>query len=406
MTKLATLATTAFDPDAPRRVGVAVSGGSDSMATLHLLAPLYDVHAVTVDHGLRPEAAAEAEFVAAACARLGVPHVVLHWAGAEATGNLMDAARRARMRLIGAWAREQGLDHVALGHTADDQAETFLMRLAREAGLEGLSGMRRSYLEEGVRWHRPLLDVTRAELRSYLRQAGVSWVDDPSNSDPRFERVRARMALAGLSDIGITPDGLARVVGHLAQARAALDAVLEPFVAEHVVQDPGALRIDKAAFAQGLPPELQRRFLNAALIWVSGAQYPPRAAKLERFLHDLAPCTLHGCHITQDERQLIVSRELKAVADLRVPIDESWDNWRLEGPGATYAPGLEIAALGAQGLCDCVNWRATGLPRETVLASPAVWAQEKLVAAPIAGFENGWKARKEAGSFATTIFRR
>ncbi|WP_417808373.1 tRNA lysidine(34) synthetase TilS [Thioclava sp.] len=406
MSALATLAKTAFDPDAPRRVGVAVSGGSDSMATLHLLAPFYQVHAVTVDHGLRPEAGAEAQFVAAACARLGVPHQVLHWAGADATGNLMDAARRARMRLIGDWARGQGLDHIALGHTADDQAETFLMRLAREAGLEGLSGMRRSYQSDGAHWHRPFLDVTRAELRHYLRDAGIAWVDDPSNSDPRFERVRARAALARLADLGITASGLARVVDHLAQARAALDAGLKPFVADHVVQNHGTLRIEIAALARDLAPQLQRRLLNTALIWVSGADYPPRAAKLERFLQDLAPCTLHGCQIIRHGAHLYIAREFNAVAYLRTPSDQIWDGWWLEAPDAQDVSGLTIAALGPNGLPQCPDWRATNLPREALLASPAIWAQEKLIAAPIAGFENGWKARKEASSFAATIFRR
>jgi len=376
------------------------------MATLHLLAPLYQVYAVTVDHGLRPEAAAEAQFVAAACARLGVPHHVLHWSGAEATGNLMDAGRRARMRLIGDWARGQGLEHVALGHTADDQAETFLMRLAREAGLEGLSGMRRSYRSQSVQWHRPFLGVTRAELRHYLRDAGIAWVDDPSNSNPRFERVRARAALAGLADIGITAQGLGRVVDHLAQARAALDAGLEPFIASYVTEEPGALRIEIAVLKHDLAPEMQRRLLNAALIWVSGADYPPRAAKLGRFLRDLAPCTLHGCQITRNGTHLHLAREFNAVADLRVPTGQIWDGWWLEAPDGQDVAGLTIAALGPNGLPQCPDWRATNLPREVLLASPAIWAQEKLIAAPIAGFENGWKARKEASSFATTIFRR
>ena len=373
---------------------------------LHLLAPFYQVHAVTVDHGLRPEAAAEAQFVATACARLGVPHAVLHWDGGAATGNLMDAARRARMRLIGDWARALGIADVALGHTANDQAETFLMRLARESGLEGLSGMRRSYRANGVRWHRPFLDVTRSELRHYLRDAGIAWVEDPSNSDRRFERVRARAALAGLSDIGVTPEGLARVVDHLAQARAALDAALEPFVADHVTEQAGALWVDLAAFARDLAPQLQRRLLNAALIWVSGANYPPRAAKLDRLLHDLEPCTLHGCQITRHGASLCIAREFKAVADLRVSCEQLWDGWSLAAPEGLDIPDLMIAALGPDGLPHCPDWRATGLPRAALLATPAVWSGEKLIAAPFAGFENGWKARKEACSFAATIFRR
>ncbi|TMV95033.1 tRNA lysidine(34) synthetase TilS [Thioclava sp. BHET1] len=374
------------------------------MATLHLLADQFEVHAVTVDHGLRPEAASEARAVAAACAKLGVPHEIVHWDGTRAQGNLMDAARRARMELIGAWAQRHAIAHVALGHTADDQAETFLMRLSREAGLEGLSGMRRRYRAEGVSWHRPFLDVTRADLRAHLREIGVAWIEDPSNADPRFERVRARHALAGLAELGITAQGLSRTVGHLAQARDALDAGLAPFVARHIREEAGALYIDADAFTRDLPDQLRRRVLNAALQWVAGAPYPPRGAKLDRLLGGLVPCTLHGCQLIAAGQSVLICREPAAIADLRVPASRGhWDRWHVEGPASQ---GLEIGALGPNGLAQLPDWRALGVPRTALLSTPALWAQEKLISAPVAGFESGWKARMEAGSFAVTNFRR
>ena len=134
-------------PDArPTALGVAVSGGGDSVALLCLMADWaapreVRLAAATVDHGLRPEAAAEAAGVAALCGRLGLAHATLRWEGWDGRGNLMDAARRARRRLLADWAAEQGLAAVALAHTRDDQAETVLMRLARGAGVDGLSAM-------------------------------------------------------------------------------------------------------------------------------------------------------------------------------------------------------------------------------------------------------------------------
>lgn len=396
------LARTAFDPGAVPRVGVAVSGGSDSMAALHLLARYHAVAAVTVDHGLRPEAAAEAAFVAKACAALGVPHDTLRWAGRDAQGNLMDQARRARLRLIADWARAQGIGHVVLGHTLDDQAETFVMRLAREAGLEGLSGMRPAFDAEGIRWHRPFLSQRRGALRDWLATRGIGWVEDPSNDDPRFERVRARRALETLAPLGITAEGLGAVIGHLAAADEAFSRLLAGFTTTHLREQAGDLLIEAEAFA-ALDPELRRRLMRAALTWVSGEDYGPRAAKLARFLEAPKPATLHGCRITLSKGVFRLTREAKAVLSLRVPAGGHWDRWRLEGPAA---PGQEIAALGAEGLRACPNWRDTGLPRASLIASPGVWQGETLLAAPLAGLENGWKAQIARGTFHSSLFRR
>lgn len=396
----------AFGPDAPPRVGVAVSGGGDSTALLVGLREAgFDLAAVTVDHGLRAGSAEEAAGVGRLCAGLGVPHSVLSWEGAAAEGNLMDAARRARLRLIGAWARGRGIGHVALGHTADDEAETFLMRLGREAGLEGLAGMRRRFVAEGVTWHRPLLDVSRADLRAALRARGLGWIDDPSNDNPRFGRVRARQALATLAPLGITPATLGAVVRNLAAADAVLSETLCRFVAEAVTTPAGDVVIAREG-VEALAPELQRRLLNAALRWISGSDYPPRAAKVAALLAGLAEQgdrTLHGCRIRIGRDALRLTREAAAVAALRVPAGKRWDRWDLTGPAA---PGLEIAALGEGGLALCPHWRETGLPRASLLASPAVWSGATLIAAPLAGLENGWKARIGCGAFAESLIRR
>jgi len=392
------------------RIGVAVSGGSDSLALLFLLAARFPVAAVTVDHGLRSESAGEAQGVARVCAALGVPHQILTWSGPRPQGNLMDQARRARLSLIGEWARAQGIAHVALGHTQDDQAETFMMRLARESGLEGLAGMRAHFVEEGVTWHRPLLNETRESLRQYLRTLGQDWVEDPSNSDVKYERVRVRQALKTMGDIGVTSAALASVVSHLARADAALAETLNALVAAHVTTPMGDVVIDARAFAQAFGPEMQRRVINAALRWVSGASYAPRAAKLEGFLADWSQrkdCTLHGCRIRITQDSIRITRELNAVADLRVPPTARWDRWYLTPQGgAELVAGVEIGALGATGLADCADWRTTGHPRASLLASPALWRGDELLCAPLAGYENGWKAQLGCGAFAQSLFRR
>jgi tRNA(Ile)-lysidine synthase len=186
-------------------VVVAVSGGGDSMALL-LLAEAWagkhghDLHAVTIDHGLRPEAAAEAAFVASVCVRHGIDHTTIAWHGRKPDAGLPQAARLARYELIESHAQAIGADLVLTAHTADDQAETVAMRLARgEAGSglgRGLAGMARlTRLPGGTLLGRPLLAVDRAELRTYLREVGQAWIEDPTNQDESYERVRVRRAL-------------------------------------------------------------------------------------------------------------------------------------------------------------------------------------------------------------------
>jgi tRNA(Ile)-lysidine synthase len=256
-------------------IGVAVSGGGDSTALLHLaLAAGFRVEAVTVDHGLRAESAYEAEQVAKACAALGVIHAVQAWGHGPVGGNLMDAARRARTGLIRDWALQRGIRHVALGHTRDDQAETVLMGLARRAGIDGLSGMRRDWAEGGVTFHRPLLDAGREELRDWLRARGIGWIDDPTNEDTGFTRVRARAALVALAPLGITASGLAEVAGHLASVQTALAIQVKGAAKRHVTARAGALKIGPGLFAE--PAEVQRQLVVRALGWLAQEPYPPR----------------------------------------------------------------------------------------------------------------------------------
>jgi tRNA(Ile)-lysidine synthase len=368
-------------------IGIALSGGGDSTALLHLARGAgLRVEAVTVDHRLRPESAAEAAGVAADCARLGIPHEVRVWEHGPVRGNLMEAARQARLALIVDWARARGIGHVALGHTRDDQAETVLMGLARSAGLAGLSGMRRRWTEAGVTFHRPLLDAGRAELRRWLRRRGIAWIDDPTNEDDRYTRVKARRVLTALAPLGITAEGLAEVAGHLARAQAALAAQVA-MAARHLRPAAGALRLDPALWAE--PDEVQRLVLTEALRWLSAAEHAPRAADLARFLAALRAgrgATLAGCR----HRSGWLLREARALGG-PVPAGALWDGrWRVLGPAG------EVRALGAGGLRQVADWRETGLPREVLEVTPGVWAGERLVSAPCAGLANGWSAQLDA----------
>jgi tRNA(Ile)-lysidine synthase len=275
------------------RVGVAVSGGSDSTALLHLLLAWGGAGAIkvlTVDHGLRAGSADEARRVADLSARLGVPARILRWEhdGPPPATNVMDAARRARIRLLAAAARAEGLDAVALAHTLDDVAETLVLRLARGSGLKGLSAMAGEREVAGMRFVRPLLGLPKARLVATLAEAGLPHAEDPSNAAvDRFERARVRALMPVLATLGATADRLAGTALRLARADAAVERMVDDLEAAALVDHGGAVSIDRAALAVA-PQEAAFRLLARAALMVRPGPYPPEAAVLEAVAGDLA----------------------------------------------------------------------------------------------------------------------
>ena len=246
-------------PGAP--LGIAVSGGPDSLALLLLAAATRpgQIEAATVDHALRPGSRAEAEQVAEICAARAIPHTILtaRWT-VPPVGNIQARARAERYALLGEWAQARGLAAVATAHHADDQAETLLMRLARGSGVTGLAATRpRRPLTEGVDLIRPLLGWRKTDLIAIVANAGLTPIDDPSNHDPRHDRSRMRAVLADTD--WADPLRLAATAAHLREADEALDWALAPLL-DRLTEQNGAITINPL----GLPREFQRRLLLTA----------------------------------------------------------------------------------------------------------------------------------------------
>lgn len=395
-----------FHSTPPERLAVAVSGGGDSVALAHILSRCFApgqvaVHTVTVDHGLRPDSAEEAARTGAQMREMGLPHEILRWQpGWDGTGNLQDQARQARYRLMTQWARDKGIAVLALGHTADDQAETVLMRLARASGVTGLSAMSPRRVMDGISVIRPVLDIGRADLRRYLEHHALGWVEDPSNEDPRFDRVKVRRAMGALSEIGITPRALSAVARNMGQARDALDWHSFLAARDFARVDGGDVLIAARGF-RTLPDEIARRLLVRALIWVGGGPHPPRRAAVSGLIDSLrrgTAATLAGCQVLTIGGTIHICREYNAVRRLHCEAGSLWDGrWRVRGlqdRGGEY----ELRPLGRHGLMACPDWRDTGRPRAALLASPSVWTGDDLVAAPLAGRGRGWVAERDGGA--------
>ena len=375
-------------------IGIAVSGGGDSMALLVALAAYCKqtntpLHAATVHHHLRPEADDDIALVQSVCADLSIPHAVLSWQDWDGQGNLQAQARMARRHLIAEWARGLGLSAVLIAHTADDVIETFMIRLARGSGVDGLAMMRDRFLAQGVLWLRPFLSVSRAALRDYLREKNVSWAEDSTNEDDIFERVRVRKALPELAKLGIDPARIYTTAQDLAGARQALDYRVRQLMTRHIsVAKTGSLRVDW----QGLsaePLDFQRRVLMQCFGFVAGAGYPPRATAMTALFQHLTEgkrSTLAGCIVGFVEADLEISREPKAmpICDVLPEILGGAfvydNNWQIEITGEVA--GMQLRPLAETGIMLCKNWRDAGLSRQALSATPALWQGDSLIAAP------------------------
>jgi tRNA(Ile)-lysidine synthase len=265
------------------------------------------------------------------------------------------------------------------------------MRLAREAGVEGLASMRIVFERDGARFDRPFLLDRREDLRAYLGALGVTWVEDPSNEDESFARVKARHAMEALAPLGLGAEELFRVALNLRDASDALGQMASDFARAKVRTGGGDLIFDRTALRRQ-PVEIARRLVGHALMFVASAAYPPRREPLEAVMEHLRTTgntTLHGCLVTVSDMTVRIAREHAAVAKLRGPTDAVWDRrWRLEGP-TCRGPSPARTGRGRPGLP-----RSGGRPvcRGRRSGLSVVWRGGVLVAAPVAGLANGWTA--------------
>jgi tRNA(Ile)-lysidine synthase len=391
-------------------IALAVSGGPDSMALLHLAVrwtrltrrPAPTLHVVTVDHGLRPESKSEAAFVCAQAQRHGLPHHVLRWEGEKPKTGIQAAARKARYDLMAAYCRAERIGCLVAAHTADDQAETFVMRLRRGSGLDGLSSMAVSSVRGGLPLLRPLLWFSKARLMAYLRRNGLAFVTDPANDNATFERVRVRRAMATLAAAGIARSAIVLSVSRLGRAREALTEAAEQFVEHNFRVTPlGAGTMGYATFAR-LPPELALRVLSKVLPLISGKTEAPRLAKAERFLANIRAgarnAVLSGCIVMRKGSALVFYREPGRTSlrpQLLGPGETMvWDGRFVLTLAAGFQSALTVAPLGSEGL-EALRHRFNLQPhkrrldRLASITTPGLWQGETLLAAPILDGANG-----------------
>lgn len=384
-------------------VAVAVSGGADSLC-LALLAHDWarerggEAVALTVDHGLRCEAAAEADQVGRWLAARGIRHAVLRWEGAKPSADIQAQARAARYRLLEAWCAGQGVLHLLLAHHQDDQAETLLLRLARGSGVDGLSAM--APVAEGfsVRLLRPLLSIPRARLAATLAARGQDWVEDPSNRNRAYARVRMRNLMPSLEAEGMAAERLAATARRLGRARAALEGMVAEAAARWVELHPAGYALVAPAAFRSETEEVGLRLLARLVQNVGGGRYAPREGRLEGLHGRLCggldgAATLGGCRLDFWQGRLLVCREAGRMAPplpLVPGAEQLWDG-RFRLKVADSAPcGLVLGGLGSTGWNRIARLarprRLPPMPAPMRATLPAVYDQQGLCEVPHLGY--------------------
>ncbi len=392
--------------DSPR-LAVAVSGGGDSMA----LCRLADVwcrrqcatfYALSVDHGLRPDSAADAARVGAWMAEREITHHVLPWRGEKPVSAIQARARQARYRLMTDWARARGVKHLLLAHQMEDQAETFLLRLERGSGLDGLAAMAPVTRLGSVRLLRPLLGVPRARLRATLEGLGQDWLEDPSNDDLRFARNRLRALLPHLFPNPDPARLIARIAGKLGGLRRRLEQATAQAMAEIGQLHPAGYAYLAAQPLRRLPDEILRRVLASLVMRLGARAYAPRRRSLERACREIRrtegtlSLTLGGCIFSRRSAGILVCREMRSPpAPLEVQAGcHQWDGiFRIQidrMPGGAPAP-VFLRRLGKEGwrhvLQERPDLRKTAIPGPVRSTLAALFDARGVFAVPHLGYK-------------------
>jgi tRNA(Ile)-lysidine synthase len=322
---------------------LAVSGGPDSMALMWLaarwrrtLARGPRLFAVTVDHGLRAESAAEARDVKRLARSLELPHRTMRWTGAKPKTGLPAAARAARYHLLARAARAHGATHIFTAHTRDDQAETLLMRLMRGSGIAGLAAMARQSERNGLLLARPLLHVAKSQLVATLKKARVGFADDPTNRDPNFTRPRIRAVMPALAAEGGDARNLARLASRLARANTAVEVLVDGAERYLALRDReighsgiGAKAFDAQTFDcrifdfqafAGMPEEIRLRLLLRAIDRF-GHEGPAELGKVEALLSALDGLVAESAAAPRPRLKRTLAGALVSVSDGRIRVE-------------------------------------------------------------------------------------
>ncbi len=415
-------------------IALAVSGGADSMALLYLIAQwrqallkrklsgsdvcsdLPEIHILTVNHGLRDEAAAETRFVLEHVEELGFLGKTLLWLGEKPSTSLQESAREARYTLCTDYCKSNNIEVMLTAHHIGDQVETFLMRLARGSGVDGLSSIGKHAQIKSVHIFRPLLDLSKQQLQAYLIGLGKEWVEDPSNQDSVYERVQLREKIKYLKELNLSQQAIYRSVRRLSMAREALDYAANQLFLSDVQSHPAPVFYLGNKVFEDVPKELVVRLFRMMLGKMSPSQNQAELARVERVVADfiakaVGSCTLAGCGMQCAQGGVYMFREVgrgKSLGAVQILSQDQSVEWHNGDSLLCYKGSLkdafQVKPLGRGGFAPFRKALAQDLayptwfgkmPSAVGASFLSVWKGAELVAVPDldyygAAYDSSW----------------
>ena len=381
--------------------GIAVSGGSDSIALFHIITEWEaenkpEIFVASVDHGLRSESKAEVEFVKKICEMKGVKHFSLKPTMniLEAQGNLQDNARSARYQLLRNWAISNDLKCILVGHTLDDQEENLLIRFLRGSGVDGLASMENMVVRNEILWIRPLLKYRKEELRNYLRNNNYSWIDDPSNHDDKYQRVKIRKLLKQLKSNGLIAPNFVKTADHMLRTSKLSKEIAKSnsktLLSFNVV---GQITFEVEKFSQ-LFEDTQFRILSGIISWFSGKFYKPRFSQLENIHNKILNLkrmgtTLGGTVFKKKNGVVTVMRELASIEENYLVKEEKfiWDNRWLITLKPEKKGKLYVKPYGLLGLDDHSFSITSEFDKSALAPIPTITTNKSVKFVPLSNLE-------------------
>ena len=357
-----------------------------------------NVFILVVDHGLRAESKQEAKFVKNEAKKIGFPTRILKWKGSKPNKRIQEEARNKRYSLLTNFCRENNINNLYLAHHLDDQIETFLFRMFRGSGLQGLTSFSSSYERNGLTLIRPLIDTPKSELISYARRKKINWVEDPSNENQKYDRVKLRKVLPLIYKEGFDKKVFLKSVKKLRLANQALDQITKEFVLQYVIINKNiSVFINQELFLTA-PEDVQLRVLQNTIRIFSGERYySPNYLKILNLMNwarndnNISAKTLGGTIFRKRKGGLILYKEVKKLNDIK-PIKlskskyKAWDNRFLIKINKSVKG--EISYLGNEGVKILKSKKIlgkkgfNGIPLTALYSIPAMWDGKRLISAP------------------------
>tara|TARA_Y100000590_G_scaffold470689_2_gene667848 strand:+ start:1380 stop:2636 length:1257 start_codon:yes stop_codon:yes gene_type:complete len=384
--------------DKKNKIAIAVSGGRDSTALLLMLSEwlrfkknLNDikVYVLTVDHGLRAESSLECEKVKALSVQHGLDHHTLIWHKTSVLGTSQLKARNARYKLLIDFATKKGIDNIITAHTLDDQIETFIMRLGKGSGLDGLRSIEFKRSIDNIDIFRPLLGISRKRITEILEQSGQNWIDDPSNQNKKFERIKIRKNISLLDNLNLSPSMISNSIRRLTRSQNAIKELSKvAFEQTVIVNELGYLSVNRKKIEK-YPEDIVMRVLEQSIKLINGGDHISMSS-LESAYHEVFikknNRTINGCLIKIGKNEYFISRENRNIEDGIISNGEKviWDSRFIMNLSDCSYEEVIIRSLGSSDDLSniCMDTNYEKIPSFILNVLPGGFIEDKLVLLP------------------------